>query len=193
MTSIATDTGRLERMTISKRTLVGLSTALIAAGLVPLSAVGPATAAPSAVQFACVPATINTCVVTIPLTSNMNEQVGSTMPDKHPWFNSELNGNGKVSAPYTMSGPGAPETFWDGVSGGTQGVVWSALLQTGSNEPSGGDAVLTFQHVTALKPRHYTSIAWSAPTSALRHQPVSVTAVVRPVPAKGHVLLQRQS
>ncbi len=180
-------------MTISKRIRVGLCTAVVGAGLLPLSAAGAASAAPTAVQFTCVSATINTCVVTIPLTSSMNEQVGSTMPDHHPWFNSELDGNGKVSAPYTMSGPGAPDTYWDGVSGGTQGVVWSALLQTGPNEPSGGDAVLTFQHVTPLKAKHYASISWSAPSTAVRHQTVSVTAVVKPLPPKGHVQLQRQN
>ena len=180
-------------MKISKRISAGLSAAVMSAGLLPLSAVVAASAAPTAVQFTCVSATINSCVVTIPLTSDMNEQVGSTMPDHHPWFNSELDGNGKVVAPYTMSGPGAPETFWDGVSGGTQGVVWSALLQTGPNEPAGGDAVLTFQHVTPLKAKHYASISWSAPTTALRHQTVSITAVVKPVPPRGHVQLQRLS
>ena len=35
--------------------------------------------------FPCVPVNVDTCTVTIPLTSNMNEQVGSTMPDNKPW------------------------------------------------------------------------------------------------------------
>src|SRR5580700_11284945 len=52
--------------------------------------------------FPCVVVNADTCTVTIPLTSNMNEQVGSTMPDTKPWFFNQGAGQG----PYAITGPG---------------------------------------------------------------------------------------
>ena len=37
------------------------------------------------VAFACKAVDVNTCTVTIVLSSNMNEQVTMTMTDKNPW------------------------------------------------------------------------------------------------------------
>lgn len=152
------------------------------------------TAAQAAQNFTCKSKDVNTCVVTIPLTSNMNERVGSTMPDTHDWFMSEAGGNGTVTAPYTMSGPGSPDTKWDGVAGATQGHAWSALLTTGASEPAGGDAVVTFEHVTPISstPKHYKSLKVSAPSTARRHKTITITAVVKPVPAAGHLQLQHK-
>src|SRR5579863_5989509 len=73
-------------------------------------------------SFPCVVVNVDTCTVTIPLTSNMNEEVGSTMPDSQPWFENIDAGQG----PYGLTGPGNPETTWDGVPGALQGTVWTA-------------------------------------------------------------------
>ena len=144
--------------------------------------------------YQCVPVNVDTCTITIPLTSNMNEQVGSTMPDSKPWFLNQAEGQG----PYGLTGPGNPQTTWDGVAGATQGTVWTAILTTGSNEPAGSQAVLTFAHVTgsttttaAAQP--YGSISASYPFRVAHGSMVTVTAAVRPVPAKGHLYLLRKS
>jgi len=93
-----------------------------------------------------------------------------------------------------MSGPGAPETYWDGVSGGTQGHVWAAQLSTGT-VPPGGDAVLTFQHVTPItKPTAvpYKKVTIAGPSSVRHGSSVTFRSVVKPKPAPGHVILQRK-
>jgi len=142
----------------------------------------------------CVVVNVDTCTVTIPLTSNMNEQVRSTMPDANPWFMSESNGQG----PYAITGPGNPQTTWNGVSGALQGTAWSAVLTTGSGEPAGSQAVLTFAHVkgsttTTSVAQPYASISSAYPLGVARGSMATITATVRPVPAKGHLILWRKS
>jgi len=166
--------------------------ALVAAAGIAMPLLGP-TAAHADATFSCVASDLNTCVVTIPLTSNMNERITSTMPDTHPWTLSELDGNG-VRAPYGLTGPGNPDTTWDGVGGAVQGHVFSAILTTDAGEPAGGAAVLTFTHVTPIsKPtaKHYT-ISVTAPKHAKKGSHITITAVVKPKPAKGHLLLERK-
>ena len=144
--------------------------------------------------FPCVVVNADTCTVTIPLTSNMNEQVGSTMPDNKPWFFNQGAGQG----PYAITGPGNPETTWDGVPGALQGSVWTAILTTGAGEPAGSEAVLTFAHVTSSTTttgpaQPYTSISESYPLRVAVGAVTKITAVVSPVPAKGHLVLLRKS
>jgi len=161
----------------------------LAATAIPLVSAGAAT---RAATFTCVVQNANTCVVTIDLTPNMNEQVGSTMPDQHPWFENIVAGSQNTGG-YSISGPGAPQTYWNGVSGATQGTVWSALLQTPSNEAtSGAYATITFAHVqNVAPPKPYSMISASYPLNAVTGSTVTVTAVVHPVPPPGHVILQR--
>jgi hypothetical protein len=144
--------------------------------------------------FPCVVVNADTCTVTIPLTSNMNEQVGSTMPDTKPWFMNEANGQG----PYGITGPGNPSTTWDGVPGALQGSVWTAILTTNANEPANSEAVLTFAHVsgtttTTIAAVPYTSISESYPLRVVHGSLATVSATVRPNPAKGHLVLLRKS
>jgi hypothetical protein len=144
--------------------------------------------------FQCVVVNVDTCTVTIPLTSNMNEQVGSSMPDSMPWTMSEANGQG----PYGLTGPGNPQTTWNGVGGALQGTVWSAILTTGPGEPAGSQAVLTFTHVTGsttttLPGVPYSLITYSYPFRVVDGSLATVTASIRPIPAKGHVILLRKS
>jgi len=144
--------------------------------------------------FPCVVVNVDTCTVTIPLTSNMNEQVGSTMPDKKPWFENIDAGQG----PYGITGPGNPETTWDGVPGALQGSVWTAILTTGAGEPAGSEAVLTFAHVTSSTTttgpaQPYTSLYETYPYRVAVGAIAKITAVVSPVPAKGHLVLLRKS
>lgn len=144
--------------------------------------------------FPCVPVNVDTCTVTIPLTSNMNEQVGSTMPDNKPWSMSEAAGVG----PYALSGPGDVMTTWNGVGGALQGTVWTANLTTDSNEPAGSRAVLTFSHVTSSTTttgpaQPYSSMFESYPLRVADGTRATITAVVRPVPAKGHLVLLRKN
>ncbi|MFI5051982.1 MAG: hypothetical protein ACHQBP_03525 [Acidimicrobiales bacterium] len=168
----------------------------MALSLITINVNGIAGAGGADPTFPCVVVNADTCKVTIPLTSNMDEQVGSTMPDTQPWFLNETAGNG---APYGVTGPGNPQTTWDGVSGALQGTVWTAILTTGSNEPAGGLAILTFAHVTpnttstTVAGQSYTSISESYPLHASDGSAAIVTAVVRPVPAKGHLILQRKN
>jgi hypothetical protein len=169
--------------------IVVTSLSLVATGLAASASAGAAD--PS---FACVVVNVDTCTVTIPLTSNMNEQVGSTMPDTKPWYMSEGNGQG----PYGITGSGNPQTTWNGVAGALQGDVWTAVLTTGSNEPANSQAVLTFAHVngsttTTGAAQPYTSIFESYPLRVLHGALATVTATVRPVPAKGHLLLLRKN
>jgi hypothetical protein len=155
---------------------------------------GTADALPAvaATSFLCVSSDANTCVVTIPLTSDMNETVTSTMPDTQPWSLNEIEGNGTVTAPYELTADDFGGDF-DGPPGSTEGHVWTEILTTGDNEPAGGDAVLTFNHVQSTPTaKPYTSLSWSTPNTAVRGAPVTVTAVVKPLPAKGHVILQRK-
>jgi hypothetical protein len=162
--------------------------AVAAAGvLMPVAEV--AAAAPASTPVTCVVANLNKCVVTIPLTSDMNEELSSTMPDDHPWYFNEGGGN-SVHAPYTLTDPG-----WDGSDANTSGHVWDAQLTTGDDEPTGGAAVLTFRHVNSIsKPtrKPYAISQISAPTRAKHGARVSITAVVAPKPATGHLLLQRK-
>jgi hypothetical protein len=65
----------------------------------------------------------------------MDEQVGSTMPDLHPW-SLNVAGGTEATGGYTLSGPGSPDTSWNGVAGATEGTVWSALLTTGTVTPA---------------------------------------------------------
>jgi hypothetical protein len=145
-------------------------------------------------SFPCVVVNADTCTVTIQLTSDMNEQVGSTMPDTKPWFLNQTAGQG----PYGITGPGNPQTTWDGVPGALQGSVWTAILTTGSGEPAGSKAVLTFAHVTATSTttgaaQPYASITEFYPLRATVGALVTITAVVRPVPASGHLVLLRKN
>jgi len=145
-------------------------------------------------SFQCVSVNADTCTVTIPLTSDMNEQVSSTMPDTKPWFLSEAAGQG----PYGITGPGNSQTSWDGVAGALQGSVWSAVLTTNANEPAGSQAVLTFAHVTATTTttavgRTYRSISVSYPLRAASGSIARITATVSPLPMKGHLVLLRKS
>ncbi len=144
--------------------------------------------------FSCVRVNADTCTVSIPLSTNMDEQVGSTMPDAQPWYLSEAGGHG----PYGITGPGNPQTTWDGVGGATQGTVWTAILTTDANEPSGSEAVLTFAHVTpatstTVAAQPYTSLYETYPLRVPRGATATVTATVHPTPPSGHLLLQRKS
>jgi hypothetical protein len=151
-----------------------------------------ATAAGADTSFTCVSSDADTCVVTIPLTSGMNETVTSTMPDTQPWSLTQLEGSGTTPPPaYSIMGTDDFGTQWNGPPGATQGDVWTAILTT--DDVAGGNAVLTFEHVqatTTAKP--YTSLSWTTPNTAFPGQPVTVTAVVKPQPRKGHVILQRK-
>ena len=143
------------------------------------------------VSIPCVSTDINDCTVTIALTSNMNERFTSVMPDKHPWQFNFGQGNG---APYGVTGTGNAQTTWNGVPAALNGTVFSAILTTGANEPAGGMAVLGFGHVTPIKPaRPYNSVVVAAPARAVQGSVIIIHAVVIPVPAKGHVILQRNS
>jgi hypothetical protein len=176
---------------LPRRGLTMLAAVLALAAIPLLATTAPVAAS---VDFACVVENANSCVVTIPLTSNMDEQVGSTMPDQHPWSLHVASGT-EGTGGYTLSGPGAPQTYWNGVSGATEGTVWSALLTTGTVTPgpSGADAVLTFVHVTSVRPsRHYSLFSYSYPRTAVTGSTVTITGIVGPVPPKGHLLLQRQ-
>jgi hypothetical protein len=164
--------------------LVATVVAMLATGA---AGVASATSDPS---FTCVRVNADTCTVTIPLSSNTDEQVGSTMPDSQPWYLSLLEGQG----PYTITDNGVD---WDGTDA-TQGTVWSELLTTGANEPGGSMAVLTFQHVnatttTAPGTQPYSSISYNYPLKVADGASATVTGVVTPVPAKGHLILQRRS
>lgn len=155
---------------------------------------GASSASPAAAQsFTCVLSNANTCVVTIPLTSNMDETVTSTMPDTQPWTLSEAGGDGTVNPPYELTNDACGGDF-DGGCGSTEGHVWTAILTTGPNEPPGGAAVLTFVHVTSDAPaKPYTVVSYSAPNTAVRHQPVTITGTAKPKPAKGHFVMQSKS
>ena len=144
--------------------------------------------------FACVSVNADTCTVTIALTSNMNEQVSSSMPDTQPWFMSAAAGKG----PYGITGPGNDQTTWDGVAGALQGSSWAAILTTNANEPAGSQAVLTFVHVsstttTTLAAQPYHSISESYPLRVAVGSIARVTATVSPLPGKGHLVLLRKS
>jgi hypothetical protein len=144
-------------------------------------------------SFQCVVVNVDNCTVTIPLTSDMNEQVGSTMPDSKPWFNSEDAGQG----PYGLTGPGNPMTTWNSVGGATQGTVWTAILTTAANEPAGSQAVLTFTHVTPSTTttgpaQPYRSMFETYPLRVADGTKATITAVVHPIPAKGHLVLLRK-
>jgi len=158
------------------------------------SVVSVASASAGDPQFPCVSVNADTCTVTIPLTSNMNEQVSSMMPDTQPWFMSAAAGKG----PYGVTGPGNDQTTWDGVPGATQGSSWSAILTTNANEPAGSQAVLTFVHVTSTTTttgvaQPYRSISDSYPLRVTVGTLARITAVVSPLPAKGHLVLLRKS
>jgi hypothetical protein len=143
------------------------------------------------VSIPCVRTDINDCTVTIALTSNMDERFTSVMPDKHPWQFNFGRGNG---APYGVTGTGNEQTTWNGVPAALNGTVFSAILTTGSNEPAGGVAVLGFGHVTPIKPATpYNSVFVAAPARAVQGSVITIHAVVIPVPAKGHVILQRNA
>jgi hypothetical protein len=134
----------------------------------------------------CVPVDVNNCTITIALTSDMNEELSSTMPDSHPWYLNELEGNA-VHAPYEITDPG-----WDGSDANTSGHVWDGQLTTGDNEPAGGTAILTFRH---LKPtsKPYVFDMLSVPSRTTHGAAVTVSASVTPKPKKGHLLLQCMS
>jgi hypothetical protein len=144
--------------------------------------------------FQCVSVNVDNCTVSIPLTSDMNEQVGSTMPDNKPWSMTEAAGVG----PYGITGPGNPSTTWNGVGGAVQGTVWTAILTTDSGEPAGSQAVLTFSHVTSSTTttgpaQPYRSMFESYPLKVAYGSKARITAVVHPVPAKGHLVLLRKN
>ncbi len=156
------------------------------AGSAPLLTV-PAGAAARATSVTCVVKDANDCVVTLSnLTSNMSEQLTSTMPDHvRAWYLHLLGGvTGKGGYEITESG-------WDGHTSATTGHVWSALFSTGTVE-AGDDAVLTFSHVKAAPARHYRSFTYSYTSKAFTGGTVTISdVVVTPVPPKGHLLVQR--
>ena len=181
-------------MHTNHRLAASLTAAALLLGAAPLALAGTAAAAsaagPTAVKFTCKAKNATTCVVRIPLKSHMDEQVGSTMPNRtHPWY-LHLSAGSTGTGGYGLSGPGAPDTYWDGKSGGTQGYVWSANLTTGK-ETSGGYASLTFAHVKVVAKR-YTSFTASYPSTAATGSIVLITSAVHPVPPKGHLLVQRR-
>jgi hypothetical protein len=185
----------MERLHHRRPVLLIVGGVLCVAGLVAPGAAGALAApkgAPASTQFTCVVQNVNTCIVTIPLSSNMDEQVGSTMPDSHPWY-FHIGGGTEGDGGYTLSGPGAPQTYWNGVSGATQGTVWSALLTTDTITGTDPVATLTFAHVTAITPSHYKTFTVSWPSTVKTGAVATITAVVRPIPPKGHLLVQRQN
>lgn len=148
------------------------------------------------VTFECVVVNVDTCTVTIPLTANMDEEIGSTMPDTQQWFVTKLSGSG---APYGVTGDGNPQTTWNGVPGGYSGYVWTAILTTGANEPAGAVAEITFGHVTlssttttpeTTPPRR--SLTWAYPRGATTNARITISSTVSPEPPKGGVVLQRE-
>src|ERR1700722_508055 len=170
-----------------------IAIAFVSVSLITVGSAGYASAGGDP-TFQCVPVNVDNCTVTIPLTSNMNEQVGSTMPDNKPWFNSMDAGQG----PYGLTGPGNPQTTWDGVGGALQGTVWTAILTTDANEPAGSQAVLTFTHVTSSTTttgpaQPYRSMFESYPLRVAVGTRATITAVVHPTPAKGHLVLLRKN
>lgn len=176
---------------MNMRNRLGLSVVAITLAMVGIASGASAGGDPT---FQCVSVNVDTCTVTIPLTSNMNEVVGSTMPDSKPWYNSMDAGQG----PYGLTGPGNPQTTWNGVGGALQGSVWTAVLTTNAGEPAGSEAVLTFQHVTSSTTttgpaQPYTSIFESYPYGAPNGSKATITAVVHPIPSKGHLLLMRKN
>lgn len=179
------------RTTLLRSWAAKLAVAATVLAVVPIaSATASSAAAPPSKQFTCVAKGANSCVVTIDLTSNMNEQVGSTMPNRTHKWSLTLYGGPQGKGGYTMSGPGAPQTYWDGKSAGTEGYTWSALLTTGTVS-SGDEAVLTFNHVAAAPAKHYKSFNYSYTSKVFTSAPVTITATVTPRPAKGHLLIQR--
>jgi hypothetical protein len=174
--------------------MIRLGTVATSIAMVAVGSAGGASATGTDPTFRCVSVNADSCTVTIPLTSDMNEQVGSSMPDSKPWSLNEANGQG----PYGITGPGNPQTTWDGVPGALQGTVWTAILTTGDDEPAGSQAVLTFAHVsgsttTTAASRPYASIDETYPLRVLDGATATITATVRPVPAKGHLVLLRKS
>jgi len=152
----------------------------------------------SATNVACVVINVDTCTVTISLSSNMDEPIGSTMPDTQPW---SLNVATTGSAPYTLMGIGSPPSTWNGIAGATNGTVWAAVLTTGANEPSGALAILTFDHVTPASTTTttlavivpYESVNWSYTGVAPDNGFATIMSSVLPRPARGDVILQRKS
>jgi len=177
--------------------VVGRLAASLACAVSFIGSVG-GTAAADPVNFTCVVVNVDTCTVTIPLTSNMDEQVGSTMPDTQPWFLTQGKGNG---APYGVTGDGNAMTTWNGIAGGYSGYVWTAYVTTGANEPSGALAVLTFAHVTSTSTttttvsgvQPYSTLTWSYPEVAADNGFATISSTVAPQPAKGAVVLQRKN
>jgi hypothetical protein len=159
-----------------------LAIAAILFSSAPLLSSAAFASAPSYKSFKCTVKSANVCVVTIKLTSKMKEQVGSTMPDSHPWYLQHTGGTTSKGG-YTLSG-----TYWDGKSGGKQGTVWSALLKTGTVS-SGDTSSLTFAHVSSA-PRHYRAFEYSYTSKAFTGASVSITTTVTPNPPKGHLLVQ---
>src|SRR5690242_1861259 len=91
-----------------------------------------ATPAGADTTFTCVVGSTDpdSCVVTIQLTSAMDEAITSTMPDSQPWFANDFAGN-------CPSGTGSYQISnqtWDGGSS-SQGHVWAAQLTTGTVQP----------------------------------------------------------
>ena len=89
----------------------------------------------------------------------------------------------------SISGPGAPQTYWNGKSGGTKGTVWSALLTTGKVS-SGDKAILTFSHVSSTA-KHYREFNYTYPSKAFVGGTETITATVTPKPPAGHLLVQQ--
>jgi len=146
--------------------------------------------AASGPTFQCVAVDANNCTVTIPLTTNVDEQVGSTMPDTRPWYLRQGAGVG----PYGLTGPGNPDTYWNGISGASRGSVWSATLTTNANEPANSEAVLTFSHFTTTPKNaavHYSSMSYTYPMGAAEASSATITANGTPKPAGGNLVLQR--
>ena len=122
-----------------------------------------------------------------------------TMLDSNLWYLSLLAGSG---APYGITGPGSDTGYWDGVPNTTEGSVFTTILTTGDNEPT-GNAVITFVHVTPIsststttttKPttKPYTYISVIAPRRPRHGAMATFTSIVRPLPPPGHVILQRR-
>jgi hypothetical protein len=109
--------------------------ALLSIGIGASSFVATASAQGS-LSVTCVPSSATQCVVTIPLVSNMDEDVIVTLPANNGFSLNLFEGTPGSAPSYTSLNDG----YWNGT-----GTLWTCcLLQTGSAEPTGAVSTLTF-------------------------------------------------
>jgi OmpA family len=92
--------------------------------------------AQGSLSVTCVASSATQCVVTIPLVSNMDEDVVVALPANKGFSMNQLGGTPGSAPSYTSLNDG----YWSGT-----GTSWTCcLLQTGSSEPAGAVSTMTF-------------------------------------------------